>query len=484
MEPNLQDPESEYDRLARLVAHYEEGRAKGDNIYLDSEDIEDICNFYIEGRCLKKADELIEWGRTLHPDDAIVYMLEAHVLIERKKSKDALRLLQEHKAEDDYYWYYLRAAAFLNLKEWDAAEEAAWEACRIDGDIETFTDFGSLFFEYNQIKTAICFLKQAEERRKDSSWVTLFIANCYRALNETESALSYVEKVLDNNPYSTEAWLMRASIHFDTEQYEESLNDFEYLAAINPNDEMYQVGIIRSLCLLNRDDEAKLCINRLEEEQPHTSCLCQMLRGDIFYYNGDYKKAHTCYYKGYDKEYFLADSTIHYMECKMRMKKWDGAISLGNRLLRYIPDNTEVLEMLTDCACEKGNMPLALRCIRKCIRLNQDDANYWLRYGSILLDMQEEKKAYSALHKAWKMMPEAGITNMMMAVMCCLKQDRKQMYSFLGRARKVDDAMLDKFLLLFPEEKEYIDYMDAKSAGETQTDKHKVQPSISHKSES
>lgn len=453
--------QNEFERLGRLVAHYEHELAGGKSIYLDSEDIEDIFNFYIDVHRIPQARQVLELGKRLHPDDELMSLLEVHLLIEQHKPKEALRLLEQLNLTDDSYWHYLQAGAYADLQKWEEAEEAANETYRMtDEKADAAFDLGTLFFEREQFLLAINFFRRIDTAHLDLP-LAYRIAESYRALGDFVTALKYIDLLLDKDPYQTEAWLLRASLHMSQNKFQEAIEDFEYLLAIAPENEVYHIGRIRLLNMDERYEDSDRYIEQMENELPHTKGLCQMLRGDIQFEQGNYQQAHTLYKKGYDKDFCLADSSLHYIDCKMKMHKWKGALAIANDMLHYMPDNLELLDRIADCTHETGDMKLLLKTLRKCIKLAPQKPLYLLRYGSVLLDVHEERKAYTVLRKAWRMDPKSPVANLMMAVMCYIRQEPVQMYRYLQNAREAEPEMLQTFLQICPSAKEYVEATDA-----------------------
>ena len=116
----------EQQRLQQLVSKFEESLF-GNNIsaWFDSEDIEDICNYYIDHDNLSKANEALQVGLQMHPTDGLLQMLRAHLLIEESKPTEALKVLETLNCKDDFYWHYLRLGAYSDLKKWKLAETEA-----------------------------------------------------------------------------------------------------------------------------------------------------------------------------------------------------------------------------------------------------------------------------------------------------------------------------------------------------------------------
>lgn len=464
MEQNDNKHNKEKERINRLVAKFEanltdDGKV---NTWFDSEDIEDICNHYLDKGKMKLAERAVAVGMSLHPKDETMQLLHAHVLIEEYKPQEALELLDSMHLTDDFYHSYLRLGALADLGRWQDAVAAADNAMKQDSDVlAAAMDVAHVFYDRGQTDTALLYLLRAEKEVPDDKELTELILQCYADLGQTDTALTYVDKLIDADPYNIDAWQTKAALHVDKEAYQQALEDFEYAIAINPESETTLISKAKLLMLMNRLDDALAVIDEIEGISNMWHGVCMMLRGDVQFMIGDMHKAHTYYYKGFSRKMCLYDSTMRYMECKMRLAKWDGAVSIGNHLLNMTPDDKKLLEMLSDAYFEIKRYDMSARMLRRCLRLEPDNVYMLLRYGTLMLDMQDTKKAYTAIHRAYRISPEISYTNLLMAVVCYVKSEYKRMYHYYRNACKADPASKKTFISICPDVEQYIESLDA-----------------------
>lgn len=455
------DSQNEYKRVEQLVAHYEQEKASGYTPYLDSEDVEDIFNFYMEMHLLAAAKEIMEYGKRLHPDDEVLSLLQARWLIENEEPQKGLQWLEKNPIVDDYYWHYLRLAALADLKNWVEADKEAKEALHYGQySLDAVLDVGNVFYFRDEFARALDIFIKSYNGANTDGHLLYRLAYCNRELGKTDKALHYIDQLIDQNPYRTEAWMARISLHAAEDKFDEALDDFEYLIAIEPENELYPIGKIRMLSSIGRDKEALQAIEDLEQQLPKTKNLCYSLRADLAFYQADYKKAHKLYNKGFSEEQFLADCALRFLRCKITLHRWKSAINFGKFLLTVIPEEDELMEMMADCYYAVGDLKEASQMLNRLLKLRPDNTEYWLRYGSLLLDLNNYKAAYSAFRKSHRLNPEGVMPNVMMAVMSFLKDDFGNMYRHLTVARKKDPAALGAFLKICPQSGKMIDKLD------------------------
>jgi tetratricopeptide (TPR) repeat protein len=401
-------------------------------------------------------------GERLHPNDELMPLLRAHVLIEEYRPEEALVFLDKMQVSNDFYWNYLRMGALADLQRWEEAKEAADKALACDSDIVAAAlDISRVFFDRDQLDLSLHYLLIADAANEDNTEVLELIVECYTGLKKYSEALPYVERLIDDNPYSVDAWRQKAALDIDMGKYDIALEDFEYAIAINPQDESTLVAKIKLLLFLGRFDEALPIMNIVEGFSSEWKNVCMMLRGDMYYLRGNIKKAHSYYYKGFNRHFFIADSAMRYLDCKMALRRWRGAVMVGNCLLKYLPDDRRLLEHLSDAYFELKEFAMSAKMLRRCLKNEPDNVYLLLRYGSLLLDMQELKKAYTTIHRAYRLSPDISQTNLLMAVVCWLRKENKRMYQYYRRACSLDKSSRDTFLTICPELKSYIDRLDA-----------------------
>ena len=466
MKQSAEDYFREQERISRLVSKFEcnvfdDGTAA---VWFDSEDIEDICNFYLEAGKPDRAEKAVSLGERLHPTDELMPMLRAHVLIEKEEPKEALQLLDTLSYTSDYYWHYLRMGALADMQRWGEACQEADAALRFDRhDVKIALDIGRVFYDRGRSDLAIEYMLRADTGTDDTELLTA-LANCYEETGMAAEALVYTERMIDLDPYMTAAWQMKASLHAQMQEFDKAEDAYKYALAIDPCNESTVFAFARLLLYEGMEKEAFGVLDEFAERDPRWKGVCLMIRADAYFYKGEYRKAHSLYYKGFDKTLFLADSVRRYVECKSILKKWKGVVSVGNFLIKFIPDDVKLLEIVADAyACMK-QYTMSAKTYRRCLRLQPDSAYLLLRYGSLMLDMQEQKKAYTAINRAYKLMPDVAQTNLMMAVVCYLRKEFKRMYHHYLKACRLDKSMKKLFFELCPDMKTYVTRLDSFAA--------------------
>ena len=453
------------DRISSLVARYESNETDHGGIWFDTEDIEDICNYYINAGNYSKAEKVLQLGERLHPGDETMPMIRANLLVMESKPEEALVLLDQYPHKEDYYWHYLRFSALVNLQRTDEAIAEADMVVMLDDDkVGATIDVALLFAETEHIDLAISYLERTEKSdtdEADKKKLYALLTQYYGESGKYEEALAYTEKWIDADPYSVNAWCVKATIELDCDRYENALNDYDFALAIDPQCELALVTKVRLLCLLSREEEALQVLDDMAEMTAYHKHIGLMLRGDIYFMKGDYRKAHSCYYKGFNSQFFIVDSAHRYMECKARLHKWRGVVSLGKFLLQVDPDDTEVIEQMADAYFELKEYQEAAKMFRRYIKLAPDDVDILLRYSGLLLDMDEMKKAYTYIHRAYKLAPDISQTNLLMAVVCYLRGEDKRMYRYYRKACSIDKHSKALFFQMLPEVEPYINGLDS-----------------------
>ena len=237
MRNNNEDEFKDPDFLENLHK-YEEMMAGGPAVYLDADELTDIAEYYlIEKEDNERALACIDYALSLHPQataplifqarqhlldddlettqalcDAIpdqthreVIFLNAELMVRRGQTREAIDyLMDKGKEQTEDYDYYLLDAAYIFM-DYEAYEAASELADRLNS------------YAPDWYKT----------------W--MLTADVQLGLCNFGKALSCLNKMLDNDPFSTETWNWAAEAYTGIEKYEKAIEATDYALAIDPS---------------------------------------------------------------------------------------------------------------------------------------------------------------------------------------------------------------------------------------------------------
>lgn len=289
------------------LKRYEAARSAGSSIYLDSDELTAIAEYYHLHGKLKEAIEAVDLAIAMFPGATQPLAFRARVAI--LVNKDAVGAMQwagqiEDKTDLDYY-YIVAEIMIADLRTEEADQYLKLKEREIDEeDLEDYyLDVATLFADYSCTDFTEEWLAKSSETT-DPQYRELQ-GRVALAKGELDTCQKLFDQLIDEDPYNTDYWNTLASAQFqqgdiaaaiescdyalaiDTMNADALINKAGALSALGNHDEairnyqMYQqlypynetaeMGIAASLASQNRIQEALLHLHQAERLAPDNS---------------------------------------------------------------------------------------------------------------------------------------------------------------------------------------------------------------------
>lgn len=242
----------------QLLASYEEAQQRGESIYLDSEQMTDIAEYY---HWMGRSDDAVavaDQALSMYEGATAPLVLKARIaLLTNNDPKGALALAEQIEDKYDLDYYYIKAEILIVI---DKAEEADLylETCLdqvSDNEYEDFLlDVATLFVDYEQTALARKWLERSEEHELNDYQETLGRILYFE--KDYEESIRIFEQLIDNSPYTTYYWDMLACDQLALGLYDEAITSSEFALAINPNEDSALLYKGQALMRLKNYEEA------------------------------------------------------------------------------------------------------------------------------------------------------------------------------------------------------------------------------------
>lgn len=235
--------------IIALVKRYE----SDPDAYIESDDYEYICEYYIRMAQLEKAIAAAKQGLALHPNHTPFYLHLSKAYFEMNNLALATEYIQsavqrykscdeqnEHQMPRTFYDYLydallLQIEIYIRQNNMAGATQCIKEAEKLKTThaYSMHYDFGLLFMNYDLPQRALTYcLKACRSYPNDKeSWGLL--SHVYLLLGNTNKAIKALEHLIDIDPYSVNAWSKLGAIHCDVQQYVEAEKAFRYALSID-----------------------------------------------------------------------------------------------------------------------------------------------------------------------------------------------------------------------------------------------------------
>lgn len=329
-----------------------ESMLKTNNVlFFDSEEFEDIINYYMENGKIALAKKATKLGLEQHPSSTNLKLFQVEMYIFEDKLEIAENLLNELQLLDssNEEIYIQRANIYSrkdNHKKAIHLLEKALELTEDEADVLNLIGMEYLFLEDYE-NARYYFMKCVEIDHYD--YGSLYnVIYCYEFMELHNEAIEYLNIYLNSNPYCEVAWHQLGKQYFMMKNFKKALAAFDF--AIISDDTFVGAYLEKGKVLekMKRFNEAiENYTITLNLEDPTSFALLRIGK---------------CHEKLGNKDLALE----YYQKCVEE----DALLDKG-----WIA--------ITDFYIKKRNYQKALYYIDKAINIDSENVHYWKRYGSI-----------------------------------------------------------------------------------------------------
>lgn len=359
-------------RLEEIVLRYEHASNEGRSEYFDVDDLEALIDHYMEEDETATAQAIIELGLNIHPNNTNLKIAKAKVALfigQAKEAEKLATLLQTIEPDNlDVKILMGQVLLYHNKKE----EAKSLFDSILKQDIDYTYDIAYAYFDSFDYESAKVYFEQELKLHPDKGEQDILfdLAYCYQQKDDLKSAGEIYEKLLDEDPYSKDAWFNLGQIHFVNNDLEKAIEAFDYA---------YIVG---------NDFQALL------------------QKGNALFQSGKLQSAIEAY-----KEYADANGRPSFVivfmgECHEKIGEFEQAKAFYSEALRSDPNNTAALCGLCICNMEQDEYEKGLQFIDRAIEIDPVLAEAWLYKAEGHLNLNDTDEALRCYKKAAILDPE------------------------------------------------------------------------------
>ena len=217
---------SDKDReLIELAERFEAARSEQKSIYMDSEDLADLAEWYSRRNRFKDAADVIECGLKLHPDNTSLLVEKVYLHLDQFKLAEAKKTARQITEERPDVTI-LRARLLAEDGRLDEAElmldTLEDKYCK-----ENIIDVAYMYLETGQRQRALDWLKHWRWDTDNQEYCAIMADNLLDQ-QEYREALTYYNKLVDQNPYHPPYWIGVARCHLGLGEYAKAIDACDY----------------------------------------------------------------------------------------------------------------------------------------------------------------------------------------------------------------------------------------------------------------
>ncbi len=287
--------------LRNEIERFENYLNTGEIGFIDSDQLEQIIDYYLFQSQYTKASAAAEFGLMTFPYNDVFKLRRAQAISALGQLKEALTLLSEIKMLDLHMGEYLltKASIFSQLRDHKRAikffKEALEHSSTPEDNDEIYLD---LAFEYeaeNDHASAIIVLQEALKNNPNNEGALYELAFCYDLMGDYDKAIKCYSDFIDNNPYSFTAWYNLGNTFSKKEDFKQAIWAYDYSIIINDDFGPSYYNLGNSYMGLDEFDSAIEAFKRcLEIDGDDAMVLCNL--GECYEQLSELDKAEQ-YYK-------------------------------------------------------------------------------------------------------------------------------------------------------------------------------------------
>jgi tetratricopeptide (TPR) repeat protein len=317
------------EHLSSLLERFLESQTNHTKQYFDVDEIVSLIDYFLDIDDVTNLKAVVELGCELHPEDVAFRISLCKTLIATEDFVSAIKLMDNIGNMQDEHVDLMRLECYCELDLFDKALNM----------IEELMAANSPYLE-NAIVLTVCMMNDREYNCNKTynlikHALTMFPDNsdlkselCFNLelQGKTKEALALCHELIDEDPYSAEAWYMQGRLYSLCADFERSADSLDF---------------------------ALTCIG--ENEDPELKYEIKLMKAYCLYKNGSYEKAIGVYEELTASDEFVDSEVGPFLaECYMNLDEYEKAYRILKRLAgnKDLDDEVSVYGNLIYCCIE------------------------------------------------------------------------------------------------------------------------------------
>lgn len=239
------------------IRKYEDAKAKGESIYLDTDTLMDIADYYYSKDYVSKAIEVVDYAIALFPGATLPLCFRARKALNDKDIDLALQYADMIEDKSDIEYIFLKAEIYTFNGEANKADsllEQFYESSTDDEKDSFAIDAAKMYFDYEADEYCKKWMDKCIDKQQ-----TLYkelLSRWYITKRQFAEAEEILNTLLDKNPFSASYWTQLASAQFLANNISKSFESCDYALAIDSNYADAVMFKANCLCSIENYEEA------------------------------------------------------------------------------------------------------------------------------------------------------------------------------------------------------------------------------------
>ncbi|MEH0007642.1 MAG: tetratricopeptide repeat protein [Flavobacteriales bacterium] len=225
-----------FDYESDLVSRFEHMLAQDQTAFFDSQELVEIIAHYIDLGALNKVRKALDFAHHLFPQNFDLQLKEVEYHIFSQDATRAWKTLKRvYQANPTHAEVLILAAKIQSMKsEHQLAVSLLAKALPITDDkAEIYGLLGMEYYNMGRYRKALNLYKKtlAIDPTDEPDFFNALL--CFDALEAPEEAIGFIERFIDENPYSDAAWSQLGRQHEKRRDYKKAVWAYDYAISID-----------------------------------------------------------------------------------------------------------------------------------------------------------------------------------------------------------------------------------------------------------
>jgi len=391
-----------------------ESMLKTNNVlFFDSNEFENIIQFYFENGKIALAKKAIKLGLEQHPSSINLKLFQVEIYVLEDKLQQADKLLDAlYILEPSNEEIYIQKASILSKRD---EHEKAIDTLKIalklsdsdEDDADLYALIGMEYLFMDQFENAKNYFIKCLDLDMEDYSALYNIIYCFDFLDLNEEAIDFLNRYLDQNPYCEVAWHQLGKQYFTLKDYTKALAAFDF--AIISDDTFVGAYLEKGKVLekLTKYEEAIENYNvTLALDEPTSFALLRI--GNCHEKLGADDLAVQYYYKTVHEDPLLDKGWIAITKFYNKKKNFQKALYYINKAINIDSDNVRYWKLYAQINHRLNFIEEAERGYKKTLDLGNYELDTWLARADVLIKLGEYEASALNLIQAAEFYPETA----------------------------------------------------------------------------
>ena len=404
----MQLSEDDDDDYQLSLSKFESMLKTNKTLFFDSEEFEDIILHYLDMGKPALAKKALKLALEQHPKSTGLKLVQVEMLVYDDKLDTAEKMLNELFAiEPNNDEAYIQKASIYSKRDNHAEAirllKIALQHTEDLADVYNLIGMEYLFMDELEMAKEN-FIKCLDEDPEDQA--SLYnVVYCYEFLDQNQLAIDYLNKYINQNPYSEIAWHQIGRLHYGLKQYPEAVRAFDFATII---DDEFLGAFMEKAKAHERLKEYDLAIENYNQtialDDPTSYALLRI--GKCYEKLGNKSLALKYYNKTVHEDPLLDKGWIAITDFYIKEKNYTKALYFANKALAIDNQNAAYWKRYASINKKLNLFEEAEFGYRKAVEFGDTKLDNWLYWVDILQFQGEFDLAAKALLQALAFFPE------------------------------------------------------------------------------